>query len=134
MNANFVTKMEFHIKATLETLQKGITDFQARQEFFKYEIRTSSIDFSNLQAQNKKRDIEEKFKKLQTNTNYTGNLKYLNCRRKLDKIYEQKINGTKVIDTNTVKVFHNFFLNLEKSRAAQNTNQNIPKNEKPYLS
>ena len=56
MNANFVTKMEFHIKATLETLQKGITDFQARQEFFKYEIRTSSIDFSNLQAQNKKRD------------------------------------------------------------------------------
>ena len=30
MNANFVTKMEFHIKATLETLQKGTTDFQAR--------------------------------------------------------------------------------------------------------
>ena len=118
MNANFVTKMEFHIKATLETLQKGTTDFQARQEFLKYKIRKFSIDFSNLQAQNKKRDIEKKFKKLQTNTNYSENLKYLNCRNKLDKIYKQKINGTKVIDTNTVKVFHNFFLNLEKSRAA----------------
>ena len=87
MNANFVTKMEFHIKATLETLQKGTTDFQARQEFLKYKIRKFSIDFSNLQAQNKKRDIEKKFKKLQTNTNYTENLKYLNCRNKLDKIY-----------------------------------------------
>ena len=86
MNANFVTKMEFHIKATLETLQKGTTDFQARQEFLKYKIRKFSIDFSNLQAQNKKRDIEKKFKKLQTNTNYTENLKYLNCRNKLDKI------------------------------------------------
>ena len=46
MKSDFVTKMKFHIKSTLETLHKeGITDFQARWEFLKYDIRKFSIEF-----------------------------------------------------------------------------------------
>ena len=46
MNPDFVTKMKFPIKNTLETLEKErITDFQARWEFLKYEIRKFSIEF-----------------------------------------------------------------------------------------
>ena len=46
MNSDFQTKMIFHIKRTLETLDiEGITDFQVRWEFLKYEIRKFSIEF-----------------------------------------------------------------------------------------
>lgn len=44
MNSEFVTKMKYHIKSTLETLEKeGITAFQTKWEFVKYEIRKLSI-------------------------------------------------------------------------------------------
>ena len=57
MNSNFVTKMKFLIKNTLETLDKeGITDFQARWEFLKCETRKFSIGFSKLQTQNTKKN------------------------------------------------------------------------------
>ena len=40
----------------LENLEnEGIADFQAKWEFLKYEIRTKSIEFSKLQAQNTKK-------------------------------------------------------------------------------
>ena len=40
MNSDFVTKMNYHIKSTLETWEMGgIRNFQARLEFLKYEIR-----------------------------------------------------------------------------------------------
>ena len=51
MNSNFVNKMKFHIKSTLE----GITDFQVRWEFVKYEVRKMLTEFSKLQAQNMKK-------------------------------------------------------------------------------
>ena len=39
MNSDFQTKMKFHIKSTLETLEiEGIRDPQVRWEFLKYEI------------------------------------------------------------------------------------------------
>ena len=39
INSEFVNKIKYHIKSTLETLEKdGITDFQARWEFRKCEI------------------------------------------------------------------------------------------------
>ena len=37
--------------------------------------------------------LETKLKQLENNTNYIENLEYIDCRNKLDKIYEQKING-----------------------------------------
>ena len=57
MNSDFQTKMKFHIKSTLETLEiEGITDLQVRWEFLKYEIRKFSIEFSKLQVQNTKKE------------------------------------------------------------------------------
>ena len=67
MNSNFQTKMKFHIKSTLETLQiEGIRDLQVRWEFLKYGIRKLLIEFSKLQAQNTKKEkmfSENKLKK-----------------------------------------------------------------------
>ena len=90
MNSNFVNKMKFHIKSTLE----GITDFQVRWGFLKYKIRKMLTEFSKLQAQNKKKEnlfLENKLKKLETNTSYIENLKYIECKNKWDKIYEKKL-------------------------------------------
>ena len=95
MNSDFQTKMKFHIKSTLETLEiEGIRDPQVRWEFLKYEIRKFSIEFSKLQAQNTKKEkmfFENELKKLENNTNCIKSLEYKNCRNNLDKIYEQKI-------------------------------------------
>ena len=40
--------------------------------------------------------LENKLKKLENNTNYIENLEYIDCRNKLDKIYEQKSNGIRI--------------------------------------
>ena len=40
--------------------------------------------------------LENKLKKLKNNTNYIENSEYVDCRNKLDKIYEQKINSMRV--------------------------------------
>ena len=90
MNSDFVTKMKFHIKNTLSTWEKeGIIDFQAWWRFLKYEIRQFSIEVLKLPAQNtqKEKNIENKLKKLETNTNYIENSEYIDYRNKLDKIY-----------------------------------------------
>ena len=129
MNSDFQTKMKFHIKSTLETLEiEGIRDPQVRWEFLKYDIRTFSIEFSKLQAQNTKKEkmfLENKLKKLENNTNYIENLEYINCRNKLDKIYEQKINGMRARSKcdwyGYGEKSSKLFVNLEKSRATQST-------------
>ena len=75
MNSNFQTKMKFHIKSTLETLQiEGIRDLQVRWEFLKYRMRKLLIEFSKLQAQNTKKEkmfSENKLKKNQKITQIT---------------------------------------------------------------
>ena len=40
--------------------------------------------------------LENKLKKLENNTNCMENLEYIDHRNKLDKIYEQKINGIRI--------------------------------------
>ena len=56
MNSDFQTKMKFHIKSTLETLEiEEISDPQVRWEFLKYEIRKFSIESSKLQVQSTKK-------------------------------------------------------------------------------
>ena len=40
--------------------------------------------------------LENKLKKLENHTNYIENLEYVDCRNKLDKINEQKINGIRI--------------------------------------
>ena len=67
MNCDFQTKIKFHIKGTLETLEiEGIRDFQVRWRFLKYEIRKFSTEFSKIQAQNTNKEkmlLENKLKK-----------------------------------------------------------------------
>ena len=61
-------------------------------------------------------------------------MEYVGCRNKLDKIYEQKINGIRIRSECDWYKYREksskFFLNLEKSRAAQNAIRNITKDEK----
>ena len=121
--------MKFHIKNTLETLKiEGITDFQVRWKFLKYEITKFSIELSKLQAQNSKKggkNLENKLKKLETNTNYIKNSEYVDCTNKLDKIYEQKMNGMRIRSKCDWYEYgedsSKFLLNFEKSRAARST-------------
>ena len=64
--------------------------------FFNYEIRKFSIKFSKLQAQNTKNEkmfLENKLKNLKNNINYIENSENIDRKNKLDKIYEQKIDG-----------------------------------------
>ena len=111
--------MKFHIKSTLETLRKF------------------SIEFSKLQAQNTKKEkmfLDNKLKKLENSTNYIENLEYIDCRNKLDKIYEQKINGIRIRSKcdwyEHGEKSSKFFLNLEKTRSTQSTIRNITKDKK----
>ena len=54
-------------------------------------------------------------KKLENDKSYIKNSEYIDCRNKLYKIYEQKINAMRinVIGTNTVKSLQTFFLTLK---------------------
>ena len=56
MNSDFVNKIKYHIKSTLETVEKeGITNFRVRWEFLKYEVKNFLIEFSKLLAQKTKK-------------------------------------------------------------------------------
>ena len=137
MNSDFQTKMKFHIKSTLKTLEiEATNDLQVRWEFLKYEIRKLSIEFSKLQAQNTKKEkmfLENKLEKLENNTNCMENLDYIDCRNKLDKIYEQKVNGIRIRSKcdwyKHGEKSSKFFLNLEKTRSTQSTIRNITKDK-----
>ena len=78
--------------------------------------------------------LENKLKKLENNTNYNENLEYIDCRNKLDKIYEQKINGIRIRSKcdwyEHGEKSSKFFLNLEKTRSTQSTIRNITKDKK----
>ena len=82
--------------------------------------------------------LENKLKKLETNTNYIENSKHIDCRNKLDKIYEQKINGMRIRSKCDWYKYgeesSKIFLNLEKSGAPQSTIRNITKDKKRYMS
>ena len=66
--------------------------------------------------------LENKLKKLENNTNYIENLEYIDSRNKLDKIYEQKINGI------AIRSKHDWYQYGEKS--SQSTIRNITKDKK----
>ena len=78
--------------------------------------------------------LEHKLKKLENNTNYIENLEYIRCRNKLDKRYEQKINGIRIRSKchwyEYGKKSPKFFLNLGKTRSTQSTIRNITKDKR----
>ena len=129
MNSDFQTKMKFHIKSTLETLEiEGISDFQVRWEFLKYQIRKISI-FQNTKKE--KMFLENNLKKLENNTNYIENLEYIDCRIKLDEMYDQKMNGMRIRSKYDCHEYGEkssiFFLNLELHKAQFEILQKIKK-------
>ena len=73
--------------------------------------------------------LENKPKKLENNTNCVENLEYMDCRNKLDKIYEQKINGIRIRSKCDWYEYgeksSKCFFNLEKTRVPLSTIQNI---------
>ena len=84
--------MKFHIKNTLETLEiKGYRDPQVKIS------QTWNKKVVHRIFKAAKMFLDNKFKKLENNTNYIENMEYIDCRNKLDKIYEQKINGMELL-------------------------------------
>ena len=107
-------------------MEKGrIADFEARLEFLKY-VRKKIFD----------RIFKASTTNRETNTNYIKNSEYIDCRSKLDTIYEQKISGIRIRQNcywyKYSEKSSNVFLNFEKSRAAQTTIGNITKDENNY--
>ena len=89
---------------------------------------------TGLKNEKKKIFLENNLKKLENDTNYIKNSEYIDCRNKLDKIYEQKSNGMRIRSKCDWHEYgeksSKFFLNLEKSRPAQRTIRNITKDKK----
>ena len=109
--------MKTLIKNVLNNLdQDNLEDPQFRWEYLKYEIRKFSIHFPKDIAQNKKTErkyLENKLKTLNTRPYFLENPEYTETNEKLDKIYQEKINGirirSKLIGTSTEKNLQNFF-------------------------
>ena len=112
--------------------QDNIVDPQFRWEYLKYEIRKFSIHFSKDIGLNKKIEkmyLENKLKTLETRPDFIDNPEYTETNEKLDKIYQEKINGIRIRSKcnwyEHGEKSSKFFLSLEKSRAVQNQIRNI---------
>ena len=100
-NKRFVRNMKNHIATTIIFLnEENIFDDQIRWEYLKYEIRKFSIHFSVSEAKkinNEMKTLENKIKTVEENlTNNENNEEYLKCKRDLNYIYDQKIEGIKI--------------------------------------
>ena len=86
----------------------------------------------------RKNVLENKLKRLKNDINYIENSEYIDCRNKSGKKHEQKNNGMRIRSKCDWYKYgeksSKFFLNFDKSRAAQSTIRNITKDEKPYMS
>ena len=112
--------------------QDNIVDPQFRWEYLKYEIRKFSIHFSKDIARNKKIErmyLENKLKTLETRPDFINDPKYTETNEKLDKIYQEKINGFSIRSKcnwyEHGEKSSKIFLSLEKSHAVQNQIRNI---------
>ena len=129
-NDEYVEKMKNQISETIHMLdQDKITDKHLRWEFLKYEIRKFTINFSKKLV---KEEIEKQRSKLfRKRTKKAGKKKlnnfqadeyYLECKKKLQKIYTKKVNGIRI--RSKCNWYENgeksskFFLNLEKEPKA----------------
>ena len=86
--------MKMLIKSVLHNLdQDNIEDSQFRWEYFKYEKRKFSIQFSKDIVQNMKTErtyLEIKRKTLEISTNFVNNPEFAETNEKLGKIYQEK--------------------------------------------
>ena len=92
--------MKAHIKQNLENMNnEQISDNQCRWELLKYEIRKFSIAFSKNLAKNTKAELftlEKKLKLIESSANHQINPEYLECKNRLENIYEEKANGIRI--------------------------------------
>ena len=116
--------MKNHIATTTIFLnEKNIFNDQIRWEYLKYEIRKFSIHFSVSEAKkinNEMKTLENKIKTVEENlTNNENNEEYLKCKRDLNYIYDQKIEGIKIRSKcnwyEDGEKSSKVFLNLEKN-------------------
>ena len=116
--------MKNHIATTTIFLhEENIFDDQMRWEYLKYEIRKFSIHFSVSEAKkinNEMKTLENKIKTVEENlTNNENNEEYLKCKRDLNYIYDQKIEGIKIRSKcnwyEDGEKSSKVFLNLEKN-------------------
>ena len=79
--------------------QDNVVDPQFCWEYLKYEIRKCFIHFSKDIAQNKKTErtyLENRLKPLENTSSFVDNPEYIETNEKLDKIYQEKINGIRI--------------------------------------
>ena len=99
------------------------------------------IEFSKLHALNTKKEklfLENKLKKLENNTNCIENSEYIDRRNKLDKTYEEKINGMRIRSKCNWYEYgeksSKFFLILENLELHKAQFKILQKIKKPYIS
>ena len=77
-----------------ELFNENILDDQVKWEYFKYNIRKYTINFSKKLAKNTNKkivDLETKLKHFEKDyENYVANIDYEVCKQQLDAIYEKK--------------------------------------------
>ena len=124
-NEDYVETIKNVIKSTLRSLdEQGVNNPQARWEFLKYEIRKNSIQFSKTLSKIKNRErleLENKLKVFEANSVLQCDNEYLDCKERLDNLYQEQINGIRIRSRCDWYEYgeksSKFFLNLEKSRA-----------------
>ena len=120
-----------------ELFNENILDDQVKWEYFKYNIRKYTINFSKKLAKNTNKkivDLETKLKHFEKHyENYVHNIDYQVYKQQLDTIYEKKAKGIKIrskcnwyeLSEKSTK----FFLNWEKYRGIQSQIHSIVINQ-----
>ena len=127
---DFVRQLKDHIKFIKNDMETSFTNsFHCQWEYLKYEMRDFSIGFSKNKAKQKRQKLsilENELKNLEQNLSNEEMLhKYSTYQNEINEIYEDISNGIKIRSKCEWYEFgeksNKFFLNLEKSRAKQNT-------------
>ena len=99
-NIDYTTKLKNHLKLIQKTiLKENITDEQMIWEYIKYEIRKFSISFSKQYAKDKRTKtfiLQKIVKQLETKANFDFDHCYLECKKNLEQISQEKSNEIKI--------------------------------------
>ena len=120
-NEDYVETIKNVIKSTLRSLdEQGVNNPQARLEFLRYEIQKNSIQFSKTLSKIKNRErleLENKLKVFEANPVLQCDNEYLDCKERLDNLYQEQINGIRIRSRCDWYEYgeksSKFFLNLE---------------------
>ena len=126
-NDECLRKMKTVIVETEQQLDsEQIKDDQVRWEYLKFKIRDQTIAFSKVLSANKRKEIfslERKLLSLEKETEFQESESYINTKKELDNIYDQKAEGIRI--RSRCKWYEagekstHFFLNLEKRHAQE---------------